>query len=55
MFRESEKHLKRTPKFLFRKVVDETEKEINYRSTDVFFKYFNECEKNKIARQSFHV
>ena len=48
MFRESEKKLKKTLSVPFSKV-DETEKEINYCSTDVFFKYFNECEDNKFA------
>jgi hypothetical protein len=53
MFREFGKHLKKTPKcHFFVNYSDETEKEINYRSLDVFFKYlhspvFTSTRKNK--------
>jgi hypothetical protein len=55
-FLESLKTLKENSlSSFFVKQSDETEKEINYHSIDVLFKYFNEREKNKFARQSFHV
>ena len=56
MFIESKKHLKENSlSSFFVNYFDETKKVINYRSSNIFFKYFNKREKNKIARQSFHV
>ena len=53
-YRVWKKHLKENSlSSFFVKYSDEIEKEINYRSTDVLFKYFNECEENKVLDNIF--
>jgi hypothetical protein len=42
-----------SPSSFFINKFDETEKVINYRPLNAFFRYFNEREENKIAQQSF--